>query len=175
MSYARIILAVVVAMALGTIAAAQPEGTPADVDAGRLHERYGIEPAAEQLIGDMLGGAEALPGGCKLDDGQIARTTVVATYKCSDGNVVLRLDHPDVAPPGGIRTERFAITVQSGTPSAGFVDAVAERIRAREKDFQWKTLTTGTSPRHWVVPAIAATAVAVLVIWALRLALRHGN
>lgn len=166
---ARLILPIiVVALALGTIASAQPESTPADIDAARLDERYGIEPGAEQLLAAMLGSGETLSGGCKLADGRIERTAVVATYTCSGGEVVLQLDHPDVAPPGGVRTERFAIAVKSGTPPAGFVDAVAERIRAREGTFQWKTLGGATQQRHWVLPAVAAAAAAVLLVWALR-------
>ena len=176
MPYARIILSVVVALvALGTVAWAQPDATPADVDAARLNEQYGIEPGAEQLIGAMLGSGETLPGGCKLDDGRIERTAVVATYACSGGNVVLELDHPEVAPAGGPRTERFAITVKSGTPPGGLLDAVTARIRAREGSFQWKSLAAGTKQRHWFVPAVAAAAVAVLLIWALRLAWRRGG
>src|SRR5690349_18946827 len=121
------LLFVVAALTLGTTARAQTESAPADVDAARSSERYGIEPGAEQLLATMLGSGETLSGGCKLDDGQIQRTAVVATYVCSGGNVVLQLDHPDVAPPGGVRTGRFAITVKSGTPPSGLVDAVAER------------------------------------------------
>jgi hypothetical protein len=175
MPYARVILFVLASMALGTIACAQRESAAADVDPGQRNERYGIEPGTEELFAAMLGSGETLAGGCKLDDGQIERTVVVAKYTCTDGAVVLQLDHPDLAPADAIRTQRFAITVKSGTPPAGFVDGVAERVRTREEGFHWKALG-GTSPRrNWAVPAFAAAAVAIVVIWAVRrLARRRG-
>jgi len=157
-------------VALATIARAQA----VEVDSAQLNERYGIEPGAEQLFSAMLGGADTLPGGCKLADGQIARTAVVAKYTCSGGDVVLQLDHPDVAASGGVRTQRFAITVKSGTPPGGLVDAVAERIRAREGSFQWKTLEAAKRQKHWVVLAVAVAAVGILVIWVLRRLARRG-
>jgi hypothetical protein len=168
MPYARIVFFVLAAAALGTITYAQSEDAPVDVDQARLNERYGIEPGAEQLFAAMLGSGETLPGGCTLADGRIERTAVIATYTCSAGEVVLQLEHPDVATAPAVRTERFAITTKSGTPPDGLVDAVAQRIRSHEGTFQWKTLTAATERRHWVLPAVAAAAVAILLVWALR-------
>ncbi len=172
MPYARIVLSVVVAAALGTIVYAQPQDAqdePADVDPARLTERYGIEPGAEQLFAAMLGSGETLPGNCTLSDGRIERTAVVATYTCSGKDVVLQLEHPEIATAPALRTQRFAITVKSGTPPDGLTAAVAERIRSHEGNFEWKTLTVGESEqRHRVLPAVVAGAVVVLLVWAVR-------
>jgi hypothetical protein len=102
-----------------------------------------IPPGMESLIGEMLGRGQALPGGCALSEGQIDRTAVRATYTCQEGKVVLELVHPNAAPAGGLRTQQFALAVTGGTAPAGFVDAVAERIRAREGEFAWKIIPAG--------------------------------
>jgi hypothetical protein len=118
-------------------ARAEDPTPPPDVDAARASEKHAIEAGSESLFGEMLGKGEALPGGCKLTDGKIERTGVLATYTCGDAPVVLQLLHPEAAPAGGVRTERFAVNVQSGAAPAGLVDAVADRIRAREAKFTW--------------------------------------
>ena len=76
--------------------------------------------------------------------------------------------------PGGVRTQRFAVTVTSGAPPAGLVDAVADRIRAREAAFEWKRIEAGGAhtvpeghPMRWAVLIAVAAAVAI-VSWALR-------
>ena len=138
------------------------------VDAARLNERYVIEPGAEPLFADMLGSRQTLPGGCTLGDGQIERTSVLVTYACGGGQVVLQLVHPESARPGDVRTRRFAITVKSGTPPDGLVSAIAERIRAREAAFEWKRLGGGAQRMRWAVPVAAGAAAAILVFWALR-------
>src|SRR5262249_30358102 len=114
------------------IARAQPGGASTPADAGGGNERYVITPGAGPPVGDMLGSDVTLPGGCTFQDGKIERTSVLATYECGGGPVVLQLFHPEAAPRGSVRTQRFAIAVKSGTPPGGLVDAVAERIRARE-------------------------------------------
>ena len=139
------------------------------VDAARQTERYVIQPGAEPLFADMLGSGQTLPGGCTLSDGQIERTSVLATYTCGGGQVVLQLLHPEIAPPGGVRTQRFAVTMKSGGPPAGLVEAVAERIRAREAAFEWKSLGRGGArTMRRAVPVAAGAAVTSLVFWALR-------
>src|SRR5262249_9134444 len=131
--------------------------------------KYIIQPGAETLFADMLGRGQTLPGGCAFGDGEIERTSVLVTYTCPGGSVVLQLLHPELAPPGGVRTKRFAVTVNSGRPPDGFVDAVAERIRAHEAGFEWATPAgAGTQTRRWELPIVAGTAVAILVFWGLR-------
>jgi hypothetical protein len=120
----------------------------------------------------MLGRDQALPGGCTFSSGQIQRTSVLATYTCAGGQVVLQLLHPEDAERGGTRTQRFAITGRSGTPPAGFVDAMADRIRAREAAFKWTDLgeRDGQQMPRPASPVLVASGVAVsaLLFWALR-------
>ena len=169
MPSSRIAVSILAAVAGVGIARAQPGGAPMPVDAARENEQYVIQPGAEPLFADLLGSGQTLPGGCTLSNGEIERTSVLATYSCGGGNVVLQLLHPEIAPSGGVRTRRFAIVVKSGTPPAGFVDAVADRIRAREAAFEWTDLgRRGTQTMRWLVPLAAGAVVAILVFWALR-------
>ena len=170
----RIVVAAFAATALVGIARAQPEGAPKPLDATPQNEQYVIQPGAESLFADMLGSGQTLPGGCTLSDGKIEGTSVLATYTCDGGHVVLQMLHPEIAQTGGVRTQRFAVTVKSGAPPAGLVDAVADRIRAREAAFEWKRIGAGgehtmrgAQTTRWVVVVAAAAAVTV-VFWALR-------
>src|SRR5437016_11795573 len=174
MPCSRIVIAVFAATAVVGIARAQPEGAPKPPDATPQNEQYVIQPGAEPLFADMLGSGQTLPGGCTLSEGQIERTEVLATYACGGGQVVLQMLHPEIAQTGGVRTQRFAVTVKSGAPPAGLVDAVADRIRAREAAFEWKRIEPGGAhtvpeghPMRWTVLIAVAAAVAI-VSWALR-------
>jgi hypothetical protein len=167
----HIVVAVLATTAVVGSARAQPGPPPEPVDAARLQEKYVIEPGAEALFADMLGSGQTLPAGCTFGDGQIERTSVLGTYTCGGAQVVLQLLHPELAPRGAVRTQRFAVTVKRGTPPAGLVEAVAERVRARETAFEWKTVEDGRSageegtPR-WMVWVGAAGA--LLVFWGVR-------
>jgi hypothetical protein len=168
MRCARIVVPAVAALAAVGISRAEPEGVPAPVDAARQMERYVIRPGAEKLFGDMLGMGRTLPGGCALSEGQIDRTSVVATYTCGGRPVVLQLLHPELAPAGGVRTQRFVVTVKSGAPPDGLVDAVAERVRAGETAFEWANAGGSTQRFRWAAPVAAGAAVAILALVALR-------
>lgn len=154
MPYSRIVSALLAAIAVIGVARA---------------EEYAILPGAESLLGDMLGAGQTLPGGCTLGDGQIDRTAVVAGYTCGGEQVVLQLLHPGVAPRGAVRTQRFAVTVKSGAPPAGLVDAVAERIRAREAAFEWASVGSGpASAMPWPELIAVGALIVVLVFWFVR-------
>jgi hypothetical protein len=156
-------------MAVFGIARAKAEVPPMALDAASENERYAIQSGAEPLFADMLGRGQTLPGGCTFSDGKIERTSVLATYTGGDGHVALQLLHPAIAPSGGVRTQRFAITVKSGAPPAGLVEAVADRIRAREVAFEWTEVGgRGTQTRRWPVPVAAGAVAAILAFWALR-------
>ena len=130
--------------------------------------RYVIQPGAETQFATMLGRGEALPGSCTLSDGKINGTSALATYKCSDGEVVLELLHPSRTPSGGISTDRFGITVKSGRSPAGFVEAIADKVRAHEAAFQWADMGDRIAPttRRWpILPAVVVAG--ILVLWAL--------
>src|SRR5262245_34482470 len=133
----RIVVPVLAAVAVFGVARADADDPPLTVDAARQNERYAIEPGAETLFAEMLGQGQTLPGSCTLGDGKIDRTSVVATYTCADGQVVLQLLHPTSTPAEAVRTQRLGIAVKSGTPPAGLVEAIADRIRAREAGFEW--------------------------------------
>jgi len=114
-------------------AAAEVQG-PADKP---LQNAWVIPAGKDEVLGQMLGGADALPGSCTFADGQALRTSVRATYKCPSGDVVFELQHPSKAPAGATQTARFAIKLQSGSPPEGFTDALVARIRAHETGFEW--------------------------------------
>lgn len=153
------------AMALSPVAFAQTDGVPAEIDAARASERHAIGPGTEALLSDMLGRGEALPGGCAFASGRIERTSVVATYTCGADQIELRFLHPEVAPPGSVRTKAFAIAGTAGTPPAELVAAIADRVRAREATFEWTTVG-GRDPyeREWNVTAIAVAAGLVVLL-----------
>ena len=159
----------VAAMAVVGIARAQPEpddGVPMPPDGARLSEQYVIPPGAEQLFLDALGSGQVLPGGCTFSGGEIGQTSVLGTYTCDGGQVVLQLLRPEKARPGAVRTQRFAIAVRSGAPPAGLVEAIAERVGVREGGFEWKHVPLNRAQMmRRAVPAAAI--VAVLVFWAL--------
>ncbi len=163
------LLLVVAMMVRVSATLAQTDGAPVpvDVDAAREGERYVIAPGAEVLLSEMLGRGQALPGGCTFTNGRIERSLVDATYTCGTEQVGLQLLHPEAAPPGSVRTKTFAIAV-SGTPPGEIVEAITERVRAREAEFEW-TFVGGpdTQTSRWRVAAIAT--VAVLTVAALYL------
>ena len=172
----RIVVALVAALTVFGIAPAQAEDPPPAVDAARQNERFAIAPGTESLFGDLLGKGETLAGACKLSDGQIQRTSVLATYTCGDeAKVVLELLHPTSAPAGAARTDRFAIGVKSGTPPAGLVEAVADKIRAREAGFQWVEvggdrgpLVEGAAAKRRKLLYAGVAVAAIVVLWILR-------
>ena len=166
-SYARMV-AVLLTMVVVGIARAEPAG-PVAAEASRQTEEYVIRPGAEPLMAEMLGSGQPLPGECTFSDGRVERTSVLATYTCGAASVVLQLLHPSAAPGGGVHTQRFVITVKDGTPPAGLVDALAERIRARESAFEWTDLGGGgRSTRRVVFGVVAAGVVAAFLLWAVR-------
>lgn len=166
----RIVVPVLAAVVAFGIARANAKDPPVPVDPARLNERYAIEPGSEKLIAEMLGQGRSLAGGCTLDDGNIERTSVLATYTCPGGQVVLQLLHPASTPPDAVRTERFGLVVKSGAPPAGLVESVAQSVRAREASFGW-TEVGGREPvpRRWPWAIVGGAVAAILALWALRL------
>jgi hypothetical protein len=109
-----------------------------------------IPPGQEHLLIDMLGTGAALPGDCELASGVADFITIKATYTCAAGDVVIHLVHPDKAPAAAVKTERFALSVHSGSPPPKLTETVATFVRAREGDFEW------TSPAYYGAPEDAA-------------------
>ncbi len=113
-----------------------------------------IPPGKEDFFAEMLGRGATLPNQCAFAAGQIAQGTVTVTYACPDGEVGVALGHPSAAASGATVTEQFALTVKSGSPPAGLVDALAERIRSREKGFEWT----------WLGPTVSTQSSRVIIV-----------
>jgi hypothetical protein len=112
---------------------------PADGDSTVAGDHV-IPPGQEELLAAMLGREATLPGDCKLNDGEVNRSAVNATYLCPGGEVVFQLAHPSKAAAASILTARFAISLVSGSPPAELAEALATAIRSQEARFEWKTL-----------------------------------
>jgi hypothetical protein len=129
-----------------------------------------VPSGQEELLGQMLGKGATLPDGCKLTEGHVEHVTVKATYACPEGEVVFEVCHPSRAGAGATRTDRFAITLRSGSPPASLEPALVSLIRAREAAFEWKWVGRprgGSSSRTGLLAAVALLAIAVLG-WVLR-------
>ncbi len=130
----HIVVPLLALIVLGIAPASAQNESPGRVDTARGNGRYVIEPGAEPLFADMLGRGETLPGGCKLTDGKIDRSSVLATYACGDAEIALELVHPESAKSGAVRTQRFAVGSQERDAPAGLVDSVARaHSRARSR------------------------------------------
>jgi len=106
------------------------------VRAARAADRV-IPPGQEALVETMLGGgAEELPGGCRLQDAAIEPQRIVARYACATGTVGIDLVDAEDAAAGARRTARFALRPR-GDPPAGFLEALEARLRASEGPFLW--------------------------------------
>jgi hypothetical protein len=129
-----------------------------------------VPAGQEELLSQMLGKGEALPGDCKLGEGQVDYKTVKATYTCSSGSVVFELSHPSQAPSDAMRTDRFALTLRSGSPPDGLAQALLERIRARESSFEWKMLEVapGGAGSSRTLLVVAGLVVVALLGWVVR-------
>ena len=114
MQTSRLVSFLIAAAALACAArplAAQPEGgnTPPPTELQHV-----IPPGQEPLLADLLGSGQTLPGGCKFADGQIQQSTIIATYDCDGGQVVIDVVHPEEAPSGALRVRR-----SPGAPACG--------------------------------------------------------
>lgn len=122
----------------------------------------------DELLAEMLGKGEPLVG-CEFAGGNADGGAVRARYTCPAGTVVFQITHPSVAPRGATLTDRFAISLQSGSPPGGLAATLAARIRAREAAFQWTWLDKPRAGVHWsiVLAAVALFATAALA-WTAR-------
>jgi hypothetical protein len=152
---ARLLIAILGVLAVGLssrrTAAALAHPPPAAAPAPMAHEPAAVTsdneaaeephavvpPGQEELLADMLGRGATLAQGCTFAAGQADGRVIHATYACPSGHVVFVLHHPGQSPSALAETERFAITLQSGTPPNGLVDDLTSRIRSRERPFEW--------------------------------------
>ncbi len=110
-----------------------------------------IAPTRSAFLGAALGmGKTVLTGGCVLRTAEIQRSAVRATYACEAGVAALEVRHPGGVTGALATTEQFAI-VGAGpvAPPQTLVDAVAERLRAKESEWQWTFATDASdAQRH---------------------------
>lgn len=155
----------------GVVPTAGAEPTPSAPGDASMDELVMTIPAGQdELMADIVGRGETLPGDCKFTGGQVEGALIRASYACSGGEVVYELRHPSAAPSGAITTAQFAVVLRSGSPPAGFADALVSRIRSREAAFQW---TQVGPPRAQVsVSTVVLVGAGVLalaaVAWAVR-------
>lgn len=105
-----------------------------------------IPAGQDELLGDMLGRGAELPDGCQFVSGDVEFQVVKARYQCPSGEVMLQLVHPSKAASSATRTERFAITLQSGSLPESLLPALQARIRSREASFRWHEIA---QPSTW--------------------------
>jgi hypothetical protein len=129
-----------------------------------------IPPGREDVLAEMLGRGATLPDGCAFARGQVTSDTVTATYTCPAGEAVFTLRHPSKAPSGATLSERFALSLQSGSPPAALAEELLSRIRAREATFEWTwvgSYASGGSTQMTII-IIAALAAGGLLFLLLR-------
>ncbi len=128
-----------------------------------IENAWVIPAGKEDVLADMLGRGETLPGPCQFSGGQADRTSLRGTYSCPGGEVVFELSHPSKAAPGATQTERFAIKLQSGSPPAGLADALVARVRAHEAAFEW-TWIGSTAPTRSPLRVVGGLLVALALV-----------
>lgn len=97
-----------------------------------------IPPGQERAVLAMLGGRDALRGGCRLASASVEGATVRATYRCPATELSLTLHHATHAPPGATMAGAFAlVSADPEARSTGLLDDVAARVRARGATVRW--------------------------------------
>ena len=117
-----------------------------------------LPPGQEPLFGAMLGGADPLPGGCRLASASVSTRQVTGQYRCASapGPMVLELHYPATAPPGATPAGRLAVYARTpAAKSVGLFAAVLERVRARESAVRWLRVADPTAARIEAPPAAA--------------------
>jgi hypothetical protein len=122
-----------------------------------------ITPGREDVVAEMLGTGEAIADRCRFTDGHIGPTMIRAVYRCGANDVILELRHPSKMTADGIRTDRFAISVASGSPPLDLLPSLTSRIRAREARFEWRWPGTALLPLRTILLGMLAVVVLLLV------------
>ena len=100
---------------------------------------------------------------CRLTDGDIGGTTIRAVYRCGADDVTIELRHPSMMTGEGMRTERFAISVASGSPPPELLPSLASRIRASEARFEWRGAGTALLPLRTILLGMLVSPLLLLV------------
>jgi hypothetical protein len=99
----------------------------------------------------------------------VDRNVVRSSYKCNGNDVVVELRHPSKATSSATQTQRFAVTVMSGTPPPELMEGLLARIRDREAAFEWVGVGSKPRPYSRIVIVVSATLLALLAIrWVWR-------
>ena len=100
-----------------------------------------VPPGQERRLGAMVGmGDVPFPGGCRLESAATVKSVVRLRYLCGTEQraLALVLHPPTFVGDALARTEEFALTAdEEAAPPAGFVDALAARLRAGEGRWHW--------------------------------------
>lgn len=100
---------------------------------------YVIPAGQEELVLDMLGRGEMLPGDCKLMSASIDKNMIVAPYECGGLPATVRLEHPSAGTEGP-RTEAFVLSLE-GNSVPGLLEAIEAAVRRHEGGFRWLVTT----------------------------------
>ncbi|HYD49226.1 MAG TPA: hypothetical protein VEB21_12795 [Terriglobales bacterium] len=156
----------------GEAAAATPTEPPPAATIASSEPEAVIPPGKENLLAEMLGMGVDLPGNCKFSGAQADYILIRSTYRCGNDDIDIELRHPDKVPASTSQTDSFAIVVTSGTAPPALVEALLERIRAREDGFEWSWVG-GSAHSFSFVQAAVAVAVLWLAVAALWLLFRR--
>lgn len=135
-----------------------------------------IGPGQEPLLSDMLGKGVALPGDCAWAGASVEQSRVLSRYTCAGAGIELELRHPTDGAGSLASTLRFGIWARPGAPPPlALVEALAARLRTREAEFAWHSVSPpppgpvegppATRPSQlllWLGAALALAALAVL-------------
>jgi hypothetical protein len=137
----RLVLAVPLALVLAAAPArAQSSNKPDVVDETMS---FVVPPGLEAVLTDMLGGDDALPGGCRLVSARALSTWIRAGWQCDGGlQPGAFLQHPSVGGDAVFETPKFKVkrAGNAAWPQA-FGGALEVRLKARGDKFEWQAPT----------------------------------
>lgn len=100
-----------------------------------------VPPGQDELLASIFGyGAKLVGGECSFTGGKADGPVILASFDCAGGEVIFQLEHPSAAPEEAFSTDRFALTIASGTAPETLVAELLLRLRAGEEGFVWQAL-----------------------------------
>lgn len=110
---------------------------------GALADSVQVIPTGrEAFILDMLGPkGVTLAGKCRLDSARIEKSFIRADYRCTgSGKAGVEL-HPGAFDGKAVaRTDQFLLVAATTPVNTALVEALANRIRGKEKDWAWESV-----------------------------------
>jgi hypothetical protein len=120
-----------------------------------------IAPSQRDVVAEMLGRGTVLPGGCQFAGVSEGDPEITAQYACATGRVVVGLQA--ATDPAAPRTAHLAIAVRGGPAPAGFMETLADRVRAREANLEWQTIER--APVFYVHRVLGAVVIMACTLW----------